>query len=195
MVGNRTESPGWRTPLLIGWRIASTGLLLALVGVIALLAVSSWMGYQNLFVRSGSMTGFASIGSLVITRPLQPADVKVGDVILIRREQEGRILAPVLHRVIERNVDDGQVVVRTKGDANPDPDLEPYVVRKPTLTPVMVVPRLGFVLAALQTPAGWFGLVIMPAVLLLSVLLVRLWWPPEETTSGSDDPGTIRQGR
>lgn len=182
MPGVRPGSSGWRALLLIVWRIASIGVLLFIVGAMGLLALSSRMGYQNLFVRSGSMTGFAPIGSLVVARPLQAADVKVGDVILMRRQHEGRTMAPVLHRVIERNVDkDGHIVVRTKGDANPNPDPEPYVVREPTITPVVVIPRLGFALAALRTPAGWLGLVVLPAVLLLSVALVRLWSPPEDS--------------
>ena len=177
---------GWRAPLRIVWRIASIGALLLIVGGMGLLALSSWMGYQNLFVRSGSMTGYAPIGSLVVARPLQAAEIKVGDVILIRRQHEGRVMAPVLHRVIERNADkDGQTVVRTKGDANPDPDPEPYVVREPTITPVVVIPRFGFALAALRTPAGWLGLVVLPAVLLLSMALVNLWSQPEEPTSAA----------
>lgn len=182
----RVGLSGWRAPLRIVWRIASIGALLLIVGGMGLLALSSWMGYQNLFVRSGSMTGYAPIGSLVVARPLQAAEIKVGDVILIRRQHEGRVMAPVLHRVIERNADkDGQTVVRTKGDANPDPDPEPYVVREPTITPVVVIPRFGFALAALRTPAGWLGLVVLPAVLLLSMALVNLWSQPEEPTSAA----------
>lgn len=187
MPDTRVQSPDWRTPLLKAWRVAGAGALLAAVGAVALLALSSRMGFQSLFVRSGSMTGYAPIGSLVVARPIQPADVKVGDVILMRRQHEGRILAPVLHRVIQRDVDqEGQIVVRTKGDANPDPDLEPYVVRKPTITPVLVVPRAGYVLAALRTPAGWLGFVVLPCVLLLSVILVNLW-----STPGGQDDGPV----
>jgi hypothetical protein len=47
-----------------------------------------------------------------------------------------------------------------------------------------VVPWLGYVLATMRTPAGWFGLVILPAVLLLSVVLVGLWSPAEERSRG-----------
>lgn len=105
-------------------------------------------------------------------------------------------MTPVLHRVIERKVDnDGQIVVRTKGDANRDPDPEPYLVGQETLTPVFVVPRIGFLLATLRSPAGWLGLVVLPAVLLLSVVLVRLWSPPDEPTLGtSSDPPYSQEG-
>jgi signal peptidase len=185
MVRGATTPSSWRAPLRKAWRLAVGGVLLVVVGSLALLAVSSRMGYQNLFVRSESMTGFAPIGSLVVARPIQPRDIKVGDVILIRGQHEDKLGAPVLHRVIERNIDqESQVVVRTKGDANPDPDREPYVVREPTITPVLVVRWLGFVLALIRTPVGWLGLVVLPAVLLLSVVLVGLWSPTEEESRG-----------
>jgi hypothetical protein len=66
-------------------------------------------------------------------------------------------------------------MIRTKGDANTAPDPEPLALRGATVTPVLIVPHLGVVVAALQTPAGWFGLVILPIVVALSVALGRMW--------------------
>lgn len=191
----RAGSPNWRSPLRLAGRVVGGGVLLVILGGMGLLAVSSRLGYQNLFVRSGSMTGFASIGSLVVAQPLQASDVEVGDVILLHRQHEGRPMAPVLHRVIERSVgEDGAITVRTKGDANPDPDPEPYPLPSSTITPVLVVPGLGYVLATLRSPAGWLGLIVLPAVLLLSVVLVRLWSPDDEKDPGTgSNPGV--QGR
>jgi hypothetical protein len=94
-----------------------------------------------------------------------------------------------MHRVIRRTVDaDGQVIVRTKGDANPTADPVPYVLHGVTLTPVLVIPKLGFAIAFLRTPVGWLGLVELPLVLILTLFLFRLWTSdPPATVAGSPD--------
>jgi signal peptidase I len=159
------------------WHVITTSALLGLVAALAALAFVFAFGGQVLIVRSGSMTGTASIGSGVVVRPHQAVDVAVGDVIVIQRQRDGQSLAPVLHRVIERHLDDGEVVVRTKGDANLMPDPNPYVLRGPTLTSVLVVPGIGFALAMLRTPAVWFGVVLLPIIVFVALALVRLWRP------------------
>ena len=157
-------------------RLVTRVVLLVVVASLGAFAVSNLMGYETLTVRSASMTGTAGVGSMVVARPIAAADVRVGQVILIRRERAGKALAPVLHRVIERHVDaSGQIMIRTKGDANTAADPERLVLRGTTVTPVLIVPHLGVAVAALQTPAGWFGLVILPVVLALSVALARMW--------------------
>jgi signal peptidase len=157
--------------------------LLALVAMLALLTVSRAFGYRMLIVRSGSMTGTADTGSLVVARPIAAADVAVGDVILIQRKgADDILLAPVLHRVIQRHVDDdGLLVVQTKGDANPDPDPSPFALQGPTVTPVVIIPLVGFALARIQTPIGVLALVIFPLVLFTAFTLLRLWTTKEQS--------------
>jgi signal peptidase len=138
-------------------------------------------GMRTLIVRSGSMEGTAPTGSLVLARSLDASDVEVGDVILMQREIEGRQVTPVLHRVIELRVDGlSDVIVRTKGDANPDPDPNPYELRGATYTPALIVPYVGFALATLQTPVGWFALVVLP-LLLGTIVWLRALWRDDET--------------
>lgn len=163
-------------------RVASVAALIAIVGVLALLTASHALGYRTLVVRSGSMSGTADTGSVVIARPIAATDVEVGNVILIQRTSEGgELLAPVLHRVTDRRLDEnGELVVQTKGDANPAPDPEPYALRGTTVTPVAVIPQLGFAVATVQTPVGWIAFVIIPLVLAAGLYLVRLWSPPED---------------
>jgi signal peptidase I len=157
-------------------RLVTRVALLVIVAGAGAFTVSNLMGFETLTVRSASMTGTADVGSMVVARPITAGDVRVGQIILIRRERAGVALAPVLHRVIERQVDAaGQIIIRTKGDANTAADPEPLALRGPTVTPVLIVPHLGVAVAALQTPAGWFGLVVLPIVLALSVALGRLW--------------------
>jgi signal peptidase I len=153
-----------------------------MIGLLGLVAGTRAAGCRTLIVRSGSMTGTADTGSLVVARPLDAADAKVGDVILIERVgPHGAPVVPVLHRIIERRVDEGRIIVRTKGDANPSADPGSYELAGPTATPMIVVPLLGYAIAKAQTPAGWFGLVVLPLVAFTISALRRLWSTDRDT--------------
>jgi len=158
-------------------RAMATGVLVVLVALLALATMPRVLGYRTLTVQSASMTGTASVGSLVVARPLSADEVEVGDVVLVRAETDGVAAAPVLHRVIELHRRGGQVVVRTKGDANATPDPNPYVLAGDTMTPVLVVPHAGRWLAFARTPLGWTAIVAIPATLLLWFQMKAIWFP------------------
>lgn len=153
-----------------------TGLLVAVVLCLALLALPRLFGYGTLVVHSGSMAETAPVGSLVLTRPLDTRDVRAGDVILVRREG-ATAAAPVLHRVVTLTHRAGETVVTTKGDSNPAPDPQPYVLRGRTMTPVLAVPYAGRALAVVRTPLGWTLLIGLPATVLLWMQLQAIWFP------------------
>jgi len=144
-------------------------LLCTLLGVLALYVLARINGYQTLVVLSGSMGSTAPVGSLVVGRPLPADQVAVGDVVLLQNPGH----TPVLHRVIERSEQDGAVVVRTKGDANPSPDPESHTLRGSTITPVLVIPGLGYALAVVRTTPGWIALILLPLVLTTITALRR----------------------
>ena len=173
-------------------RAMATGVLMVLVAILALATMPRVLGYRTLTVQSASMTGTASVGSLVVARPLSANEVKVGDVVLVRRETDGVAAAPVLHRVIERRDRDGQVVVRTKGDANARPDPTPYVLTGDTMTPALVVPQVGRWLAFARTPLGWTAIVAIPATLLLWLQLKSIWFPRRRPTHAATAPVSAR---
>jgi signal peptidase len=155
-------------------------LLMAAIGLfLAAMIVPQALGYRTLIVKSGSMTGTAPVGSLVLAKPIDPEAVRLGDVILMQRSKDGRSLPPVLHRVIEAHSTEDGILVRTKGDNNPLPDPGVYSLRTGTVTPVVIVPRLGFVFSVLKSPLGWIAIVEIPAVLLAVRALWRIWKQPK----------------
>ncbi len=183
--GGRGRSPRSRWARRLGF-----GLLLALIAVPALASVPAALGYGVLTVHSGSMEGTAPIGSAVVTRSLEPDQVRVDDVILVRAETAGITAPGVLHRVISRRVErGGEVVLRTKGDANPKPDPLPYVLSGTTMTPVLIVPYVGYALAFVRTPVGWTAVVALPATVLLWLQLQAIWAKPRRRP-GSPRPPT-----
>jgi signal peptidase len=171
-VPGRRRAPAPRAARVVR-RTLGIALTCAIVGVAGALVVGYVKHYEALVVLSGSMGRTAPVGSLVVGRPLPAERVAVGDVILLRPPPGARATTPVLHRVIERTQQDGEIVVRTKGDANPAPDPEPHTLRAATVTPVLVVPGLGYFLSYMRTPTGWLMLILVSIAIVCLTSLRR----------------------
>lgn len=105
--------------------IGSWMVLLAVLAVVALtVALPTLAGGTAYTVLSPSMRPSLPPGGLVVTRPVQADDLRVGDVVTFQiRSGEPAVIT---HRVIElRLTADGQTLAQTKGDFNDaiDPDL------------------------------------------------------------------------
>lgn len=111
--------------------IATVGLVLAVVGVVALSA----LGITRFVpVLSNSMAPGMPVGSLAITEPAPRADVAVGDVVVFTAPLGPRVR--VIHRVTRVfGPDDAdqlqdwsadRLAIQTKGDNNPSGD--PWIV-------------------------------------------------------------------
>lgn len=122
--------------------------------------------YVPLVVVSGSMAPTIHIGDIVFVRAGGGSDIEVGDVIAY--SMEGKQI--VVHRVIDIDYSG----VRTKGDANPDPD--PFLVdyREILGEVVFTIPKLGYIAITLQSGGSLAYLSIaMFAVVTLSLTIVR----------------------
>ena len=97
------------------------GLALAILLMVAaaLTYLAPHLGWQINAVLSGSMEPQLKVGGLVITRPIEPEAIAVGDIIIYRPIAAGENL--ISHRVVsmQRN---SPLCFQTKGDANDDPD-------------------------------------------------------------------------
>jgi signal peptidase len=171
--------------LLAASRVAVLATVLA--GVIVL-AAGHLLGWSALIVRSGSMEPSVPVGSLVLARPVQPADVQLRDVVAVPRQIGGRQVL-VLHRVVALTEHDGRRLARLRGDANPVPDPEPVVLAGPVARSVVVVPAAGYVVAAVRmalSPSR--ALVVLAGVL----GLILIWRRPRPLITG--EPGINGRG-
>jgi signal peptidase len=97
--------------------VVAVGLLIAFVGV------PRATGSTPYTVLTGSMRPSMPPGTMVVVRPVEPAELAVGDVITYQlRSGEPEV---VTHRIIETVVTQEGLEFRTQGDANDaaDPDL------------------------------------------------------------------------
>jgi signal peptidase len=107
--------PGRRVGRTVG---LAGAVVMGLAGVAAL--VASFLGVRTATILTGSMRPVLPPGSLVVTSPLCPDQVRLGEVVAFRppapyAEAGNR---PVVHRVVAIGTVAGKKVVQTKGDAN-----------------------------------------------------------------------------
>ena len=159
-------------------RLLYGGVIVVLTGLAAALSIAAaprLFGYGVLVVSGGSMGESMPNGSLVIARWGAAEQVEVGDVILVREEGAGPQEWPKVHRVVSLEENGGQVLVRTKGDANGAVDPDVYVLPDRVLTPAYTLPYLGHLVGFAKTSVGWALLVALPASVLCIVILRRIW--------------------
>jgi signal peptidase len=113
--------------LVLSWLVMlSVGAALLVALVVPRLA-----GATPYVIETGSMTPKMPPGTLVVVRPVDPADIAVGDVVTYQIRSGDPTV--VTHRVVQQGVDmTGQPRWRTQGDANDTADegwVEPVQVR------------------------------------------------------------------
>jgi signal peptidase len=132
----------------IGWWIRQTASWVLLLSMFALLvatvAVPKVTGSTPYTVLTGSMRPGMPPGSLVVTRPVDAADLKVGDAITYQiRSGEPEV---VTHRIISLSQTlGGETLFTTQGDANPGPDEKPVKAAQIRGLVWYSIPMVGYV--------------------------------------------------
>jgi signal peptidase I len=144
---------------------AVIGATLAVVLIVLCVAALAWRseGGRWFVVRTPSMGRAAPVGTLLLTKPITLAQVRVGEIITFHAPTDGAIYS---HRVVARTA----AGVRTKGDINPSRD--PWVLTGKDLVG-QVVHRwwgVGWVLRGVPL------LLLCLAVVWLVTALVGLAW-------------------
>ena len=188
--GLGTEQPpsgrgwsGWRGALRVlaqsgvvprALRILSYALMAALVGVLVVVAVATvptLFGYHAYIVYGGSMDPSLKLGSVAVGKPVAPEELEVGDVIVRRWSADS---SPVLHRIVDITIDDGQYLFTTQGDQNGQPDPTPASFEGKGDKIIYTVPYVGFLFHFARTTAGFLSLVATPIALLLGQTLWKI---------------------
>jgi signal peptidase len=153
-------------PLLA--RLAGWAVTLVVVALAAVTLLPTLLGYGRYTIVSGSMTGTYDTGSMIYTKELPTAQLRVGDVITYAPPAGTSPQPIVTHRIHSRTVDaKGEVVFRTKGDANQSADNWTFALDEPTQATVRFgIPYLGYGISALARPEVRKIVVGVPAILI-----------------------------
>ncbi|HWH36427.1 MAG TPA: signal peptidase I [Candidatus Limnocylindrales bacterium] len=144
--------------------VAWLGLVLALLGVSAISHLAGHLDRQVFIVRGGSMEPTLPIGSIIFVAPVAADELSVGDIVTMRGDPDGVLT----HRIVELRPDlAGQLVMRTRGDANQANDAGLVPVSMIVGRVESYAPKLGFVIAFLAMPTGLVAALAASGTLLL----------------------------
>lgn len=147
--------------------------------------VGQLVGYRVYAITTGSMTGTADAGSMVVARLQPTADLEVGDVITYVPPPDAPIDQAVTHRIVDiaTNPDD-TLTYTTKGDANQTVDSWTFqLADEQQLVMQTAVPHLGRPVLFLSDPGTRRIVIGVPAlaIALLSLRdIVRIWRSRED---------------
>lgn len=145
---------------------------------IVLVVIALVFNVSLIMFKTGSMAPQIPTGSLAVVKQIPAQDARVGEVVTVSRSGE----LPITHRVVStRPGPDGTTELVLKGDANREPDAEPYIVRTVKLV-LWSVPGLAYVVVWLGNPFVLGGITIAVAALIVWVL-----WPRADTSDGSSE--------
>lgn len=148
------------------WNIASTVLVVLMVLAAVFLMGSRIIGYQCFNIISPSMEPQYSVGDLIYVKKVDPATIKVNDVITFVINEE---LAVGTHRVVRVDAENQRLY--TKGDANEIEDQDPVHFNNVIGVPKFSIPKLGYVSDFIQNPPGMYITIGIGIVLILLVFV------------------------
>lgn len=163
-----------RHPVLSGlW----TGFTYGLLGLVLLLAavvivVPKLLGGIPLTILSGSMEPNLPVGSLAVVLPVEPEDVRLGDIVTYLPNPDDP--TAISHRVIAiDNHQDGTRTFTVQGDANATADdpVQEYQVRGRV---AYAVPWLGYVNSAVNGDQKSVAVYVVAGAFFLWA--ISLWW-------------------
>ena len=122
----------------------SAGLLglLALIGALVIV-IPAVTGSTPMTILTGSMQPTYPPGTLIIVKPIETADIRIGDPITYQIESGKPDV--VTHRVIAIATTDGETTFTTKGDNNSAADAKPVQPLQVRGTVWYAVPYIGYV--------------------------------------------------
>ncbi len=148
--------------------IIGIGLLFLLMLVGFSIYLLPHLGWHIDVLCSGSMEPELRAGELVVTRPVAPEDILVGDIIAFYPTEIHENL--VSHRVIgiERN---SPLSFKTKGDAYENPDPFDVSVRNLVGRVCLHIPLLGYAVLPLKTSLGLVVALLIPGSIIIGACL------------------------
>jgi signal peptidase I len=163
---------------------AAVGLL---AGLVVLVSGGQVQRYQFMSVLSGSMVPTVNVGDLVVARVVTPDQLQAGELATFREPETGKLIT---HRV-QSIIWHGELAdVVTRGDANEIGENWSVSASDRVGEVVLRVPRAGYAVGLLATPAGQLALAGV-AIALGVWILVVLWRPPrrnEAAPAGATAP-------
>lgn len=163
------------------WNIVSSVLVVLMVLCAVFLMGTRIIGYQCYTIISPSMEPEYMVGDLIYVKEVDPATIKVGDVITFLVNED---LVVGTHRVVRVDAENQRFY--TKGDANGTEDGAPVHFNNVIGIPEFCIPKLGYVSNFVQNPPGMYITIGVGIVLILAVFLPDILGKKNKNKMDSD---------
>jgi len=115
------------------------------------------LGFKFYTVLTGSMEPEYNIGDMIIEKPIQAKDIKVGTVVTYKINKN----KTVTHRVIEIFEEEGKTLYRLKGDNNNSPDKDPVEYSQIQGGILFKIDKIGIIIAKLSSRIGMIIVIVL----------------------------------
>ncbi len=146
-------------------------LIILLMAATALTFLAPRFSWSVDAVFSGSMEPELKVGGVVVTRPVEPEEIRAGDIITFYSPLNERLTS---HRVIA--VEQASAFqFLTKGDANGDAD--PVVVPAQNVVGKVClhIPYFGYITQFVKTPLGFLLTICIPGLVVIITEVKNIW--------------------
>lgn len=148
--------------------ILGTLMIVAVIAATMPIVLPSAFGYQIFNVETGSMVPEIPIGSAVYVKEVEPQNIRQNEIISF-----GKDGAVITHRVVENHIVEGEFI--TKGDANPQEDIEAIPYRALVGRVDYHFPILGSIFVLISGTVGKIYLMLIAACgVMLNILAGRM---------------------
>lgn len=124
--------------------------IIIVVGLTFIILICFGVGIFSIFpsvIVSGSMEPEIKVGDIILIKKIAASDVSVGDVIQFKSEDKR-----IAHRVLEIKGEKDAIAFVTKGDSNLNPDQNLVLAEQVVGNVIGVIPNLGWISVALNYP-------------------------------------------
>lgn len=119
--------------------------------------------YRPITVSSGSMKPAFEPGDLIIVKRINPTEVKLGDIITFKIDNRSL----VTHRVVRIVKENGELMFRTRGDANNSEDRQLVSQQQLIGKLVFKIRYGGYIANFISSRMGFFIVICIPTILLI----------------------------
>ena len=156
------------------FKIAYGVVIAMIIGIAALLLVSMFPitgNFEVKIVLSGSMEPAIHTGSVVVIKPVDT--YKIGDIITFGKDTKTDV--PTTHRIVEMRAVSGEMLYKTKGDANDNGDAREVRADEIIGKTLFSIPYLGYLLDFAKKPIGFALLIVIPAAIIIFDEFGNIW--------------------
>ena len=146
-------------------RLGSLLLGLLILVYLCVVLLSQFYGWRFDAVTTGSMEPTYKIGGVVVVRPVDPANIGVGDIITYEVAKTPEVL--VTHRIVGVVEDSSLFGFRTKGDANSFLDTKVVLPEDIRGRVELYIPLFGHFVTFVKTPHGFALFLAIPGVVIV----------------------------